>query len=137
MELCVIKYNAMKKIITRIISLVVLTSMQAQQRNDIQVGGNNTQFKNGCGAPVGVFVDEITAISATIHWNTNGAAYYKVQFYNVNDPREKGTLMTNLGSVMLDNLSPCGTYKFIITAKCADGFSKTQVMTFRTQGCGS
>lgn len=137
MELCVIKYKAMKKLITLLISLLVLTGMDAQQRNDISSGGSQILLKDGCGAPVGVFVDEITAISATIHWNTNGAAYYKVQFYNVNDPREKGTLMTNLGSVMLDNLSPCGTYKFIITAKCADGFSKTQVMTFRTQGCGS
>jgi len=131
------KHKVMKKLIALTISLLMLVSMQAQQRNDIQVGGNQTQMKDGCGAPVGVFVDEITLISATIHWNTNGAAYYKVQFYNVNNPREKGTLMTNLGSVMLDNLTPCATYRFIITAKCADGLSKTQAMSFSTKGCSN
>lgn len=129
--------TTMKKILSlSILLLTLLLTVQAQERGDTFTPGKNTiVYKVGCGAPNGIYVDEITATSATIHWYTNGAAYYKVQYYNVNDPRENGTLMTNLGSVAVDELKPCSTYKFVITAKCPTGVSKSMVQMFSTQGC--
>lgn len=126
----------MKKILSIIILLTLLTGLQAQGRVDTHKKGNvSTKTQIDCGSVQGVFVDEITATSATLHWNTNGAAYYKVQYYNVQDPREKGTLMTNLGSVAVDGLQPCATYKFVIHSKCPEGINRSQVQMFSTLGC--
>lgn len=124
----------MKKLIS-IICLVAVAqfSIFAQERSEAnKPGAGGAQFKVTCEVPSTIFVDEITATSATIHWNTTGAAYYKVQYYNVKDPQDSGLLMTNLGSVMLDNLQPCATYRFVISAKCPGGVSRSVIQAFST-----
>lgn len=126
----------MKKLLSIIILLALLSGVQAQGRVDTHKKGNETVRQQiDCGIVQGIFVDEITATSATIHWYTNGAAYYKVQYYNVNDPRENGTLMTNLGSVAVDGLKPCTTYRFVITSKCPENINRSGVQMFGTLGC--
>jgi len=126
----------MKKILSIIILLTLLSGVQAQGRADTHKKGKDVvSHQIDCGIVQGIFVDEITATSATIHWYTNGAAYYKVQYYNVRDPRENGTLMTNLGSVAVDGLKPCTTYKFVIYSKCPENINRSAVQMFSTLGC--
>lgn len=126
----------MKKLITIIILLTLAITVNAQSRG-IQAKKGQQTYKapSECGAPQGIFVDEITANSVTIHWMTNGAAFYQIQYVNLRNPQEKGTLITNLGSVAIDNLQPCATYKFVIIAKCPDGLSRSRNQAFTTQGC--
>lgn len=133
----VIQITTMKKLIAIffLIACIPLFSI-AQNRSDAyKPGSANPQLKATCDAPTTVFVDEINATSATIHWNTTGAAYYIVQYFNPKNPQDKGTLMTNLGSVVVDNLQPCTTYRFIITAKCPGGNSRAVQQAFITLGC--
>lgn len=126
----------MKKLLSIIILLSITLAVNAQNRG-IQAKRGNQTYKTptACGTVQGIFVDEITANSVTIHWMTNGAAFYQVNYYNARNPQEKGTLMTNLGSVAIDNLQPCATYKFVIIAKCPDGLAKSRNQVFFTQGC--
>jgi hypothetical protein len=126
----------MKKLLTIIFLLTIATALQAQNRGLQGKRGQQTyKTTSECGVPQGIFVDEITANSVTIHWMTNGAAFYQIHYYNTRNPQEKGTLMTNLGSVAIDNLQPCATYKFVIIAKCPDGLAKSRNQVFFTQGC--
>lgn len=126
----------MKKLLSIIFLLAIAISVNAQGR---VISGKNGQegYKTPapCGAVQGIFVDEITANTVTLHWATNGAAFYQIKYYNVRNPQETGTLTTNLGSVAIDNLLPCATYKFVIIAKCPDGMNRSRVQAFTTLGC--
>lgn len=128
----------MKKL-TIILTILLMTQVaQSQIHMNNQVRNmphQNEMMKGGCGAVTGIFVDEINASSATIHWTTNGANQYIVQYVNINNRKDKGSLVTRLGSVALDNLVPCGTYQFVIIAKCNDGNYKSRTQMFVTLGC--
>lgn len=128
----------MKKLTILIGIMLIAQFGQSQIRMHNQLRDmphQNAMMKSGCGDVTGIFVDEINAYSATIHWNTNGAAQYMVQYVNMNNRKDKGTLVTPLGSVALDNLTPCATYQFVVIAKCNDGNYKSHPQIFITPGC--
>jgi hypothetical protein len=128
----------MKKLTIIFAILLVTQISQAQMRVNTKLRNmphQNELMKGSCGAATGIFVDEINSNSATIHWTTNGAKQFVVQYVNINDPKDKGMLITPFGSVALDNLTPCATYKFVILAKCVDGNYKSKPQMFVTLGC--
>lgn len=125
-------------ILLTIFLLITQVSLQSQVRSDKTVRNNpaydNSAFKSGCGVPTGIFVDEITSTSATLHWATNGARQYKIMIVNTDRPQEKGTLHTPLGSVAFDNLTPGCTYQVTIIARCEDRLYRSYPVRFTTLG---
>lgn len=128
----------MKKLIILSIILLATQISQAQIHMNNQarkMPHQNEMMKGSCGTVTGIFTDEVDSHSATIHWTGNGAVQYIVQYVNVNDRQDKGIRITPLTSVALDNLVPCGTYQFVIIAKCNDGNYRSRPQVFFTLGC--
>ncbi len=115
--------------------VVIQAQIRMNQNSRHFLHHQSNTFKEGCGKPSSIFIDEITSTSATIHWNTNGAMHYKVVYINNKDKTDRGALITPLGSVAIDNLTPCNNYQVIIIAKCPDGIYRSYPQVFSTLGC--
>jgi hypothetical protein len=140
-QLCGIKQRIMKKLTIIISAILLITqiTLQAQigqeNRGRNVARGEQNMWKEGCGTPLGIFVDEITANSATIHWQSNGAKGYKVEIMELKNPSRKLTLITPLSSVAVGNLDPCKGYLFFIYAKCPYEVNRSEPQVFKTLGC--
>ncbi len=128
----------MKNLVIALSILMLFSATAGAQKVQVKGGKKESRdiiLKDGCGPVTGVFVDEITARTATVHWSTNGAMYYELKYINLKGPKDRATLVTNLGSVAIGNLMPCSTYRFVIISHCKDGLDHSDPQVFNTGGC--
>lgn len=101
----------------------------------------NTSLKkttlSQCVIPVGLFADNVTATSVTLHWSDEYASLYTVKFKN-NATGVTQTLTSPVNSLAVTGLSGCISYKFRVKAKCNSGANTnfSAWYTFNSGGLG-
>lgn len=79
---------------------------------------------SGCTSPLNLYLDNITAYTATLHWTlVNGATGYTVESKNINDV--SWTVYPSVGATVSQseilNIEPEGTYQVRVTSNCTGG----------------
>lgn len=72
-----------------------------------------------CTAPTGLLSSAVTDTSATLTWNSTGAAFYEISYSTGTNP-DQGTIVSLSGtSLTLSDLTPATTYNVYVRAACS------------------
>jgi hypothetical protein len=80
---------------------------------------NTLSCGSTCSVPTGLFANNITSTSATLHWNSTGATTYKVR-YRVTGTTAWTLKGSSTNSKNLTGLTPATAYQWQIRSKCVD-----------------
>lgn len=93
---------------------------------------------NSCATPAQLAASQVVETSATVSFDLVNDATTYTFFYRPEGSITWVEMSVNSSPINLSNLLPCTTYEYYINAICPEENSNdSQVLTFRTKGCGA
>ncbi len=127
----------MKKILLFLISILI--SFQSFAQINFQVGNRTityTPVEDSCTPPANLVVNNITASSADLNWDTDiSGNYWEVQYKKNSDTVWNAGQIVYLGEYSLANLDPETTYDVRVKSVCNNSESVWSIGSFTTD-CG-
>jgi hypothetical protein len=93
---------------------------------------------NSCATPAQLSASEVVETSATVSFNLVDDATTYTFYYRPEGATTWTEMSVNSSPINLSGLAPCTFYEYYINAICPEENSNdSQILTFRTKGCGA